>query len=475
MASLREGITVPLVVDVDGTLVRGDLLLEGVARLARAAPHNLLRLPFWLAKGPAVLKRRVAEAIPQDADSLELNPGVVDAIATAQAEGREVYLATGADALAVAPLAERLAVSGCIASDGRVNLVGKAKAAALVARFDTGGFDYLGDDPQDLAVWAKARRSIGVGVSRRLAKRLRAQDEHARFLPSARGGILEYLRALRPLHWVKNALLFLPLVGAHETNLGPYLILACVFVAFSLLASGTYLVNDLLDVPHDRLHRAKRHRPVAAGSLSGKRLLTLALTLVVAGLSAAFALSLAAGLAAVAYLALTVGYSLRLKRVPVLDVVALALLYVMRVVTGGLVVSVSVSGWLLALSLFAFLALAIAKRQNELTLSQDRDSLPGRGYVDTDLAPLTAQGAASGLMSAVVFALYIHSPETMRMYERPQALWFVCPLLIYWFGRLTMLANRGELHDDPVVFAVTDRATWVTAGAALAAFATAMA
>ena len=121
------------------------------------------------------------------------------------------------------------------------------------------------------------------------------------------------------------------------------------------------------------------------------------------------------------------------------------------------------------------MALAIAKRQNELTLSQDRDSLPGRGYVDTDLAPLTAQGAASGLMSAVVFALYIHSPETMRMYERPQALWFVCPLLIYWFGRLTMLANRGELHDDPVVFAVTDRATWVTAGAALAAFATAMA
>ena len=214
---------VPLVVDVDGSLVCGDLLIEGITRLLAATPHRLFALLFWLARGRAAVKRRVAQAVPLPLATLVLNPAVLQEIAAAKAAGREVWLASAADEGVVVPLAESLEATGCLASDGHANLAGQAKAEALVEKFGEGGFDYIGNERRDLAVWKRARRAIGVGLPAGLARAVWALDNEARFLPGPGGRPLDGFLALRPHHWIKNALVFLPLVASHQTDAGLYL------------------------------------------------------------------------------------------------------------------------------------------------------------------------------------------------------------------------------------------------------------
>ena len=474
----------PLVVDVDGSLIGGDLLIERIARLLSVSPLSLFALPFWLVaamvRGRSWLKRRIAEAVSLPPDTLAWNPVVLEEIAAAQAAGRSVWLASASDARAVSPLAETVGAAGCLASDGRTNLAGEARAVALVARFGECGFDYIGNERRDLAVWKRARRVIGVGLAAGLARKVRALDGEARFLPGIGGGLRDWFRALRPHQWVKNALVFVPLAAAHETGAGSYLVAAGVFAALSAVASGTYLLNDLLDLPHDRRHPAKRHRPMAAGKVPLLPTIGIGAALAAGGLALAFWLSAAAGLWVLLYLAVTCAYSLSLKRKTFIDVVALAMLYAIRVLAGAAAVSIPLSPWLLAFFLFLFLALAIVKRQGELRGS-DRSAAGGRAYLAEDLPVMAALGAASGFASVVILTLYIQSPETGERYARPELLWLICPLLLYWLGRLALLAGRegGDskrvpVNDDPLVFALRDRTSWLTGLGVLAAFAFAL-
>ena len=473
---MRDGTSVPLVVDVDGSLVNGDLLIEGVARLLATAPLRLLALPFWLsllvAGGRAALKRRIARAVPLPPATLSLNPAVVQEIAAARTAGREVWLASASDEIVVAPLVEAAGATGCLASDGRTNLAGRTKAAALVERFGDGGFDYIGNERRDLAVWQRARRAIGVGLSASLARSVRGLDSAARLLPGPGSGALDWFLALRPRHWIKNALVFGPAVAAHETRPELYLEAAEMFLALSACASGTYLWNDLADLPHDRRHHTKRHRPVAAGRVPLLSAAGLGTALVASGLLVAFGMSAAAGLCVLSYLALTVVYSLWLKRQVFLDVVALAVLFTVRVLAGEAVTGVALSHWFLAFSTFLFLALAIVKRQRELYVLREagRSVSAGRAYVAGDLPVLGSLAVASSFASVLVLALYIQSPTVAENYARPEALWSICLLLLYWLGRITLLANRGTVDDDPLVFAMSDPTSWLTGGGILAAF-----
>ena len=466
----------PLVVDVDGSLVSGDLSIEGIARFISAAPLRLFALPFWLIRGRAPLKRQVARAVSLSPATLVLNPAVLDEIALAKAVGREVWLASASDEMAVAPLVEAVGATGCLASDGRTNLAGPAKAAALVERFGEGGFDYVGNERRDLAVWKRARHTIGVNLSPSLAGRVRVLDEKARFLPGLGGGLRDYFRALRPHQWVKNVLVFAPLVAAHETQPWLYLVAAGVFVALSACASGTYLLNDLLDLPYDRRHTSKRHRPMAAGKVSLLPMMGTGVVLVTGGLGSAFLLSAWAGLCVLGYLIVNAAYSLLLKRKVFVDIVTLALLYAIRVFAGAVAASIVLSPWFLAFFLFAFLALAVVKRQHELrTLHNSGEcNAKGRAYTTDDLAAMTALAAGSGFAAVVVFALYIQSSDVLTLYSRPVFLWAICPVLLYWLGRLTLLANRGAVADDPVVFTVRDRVSWLVGLGVLTVFAAAL-
>ena len=468
--------TTPLIVDIDGTLVSGDLLIEGAARLIAASPLSLFALPFWLAGGRAALKRKIARAVALPLPTLVLNPAVLDEIAAARAAGRKVWLASASDELVAASLAEAVGAAGCLASDGHTNLAGRTKAAALVERFGEKGFDYIGNERRDLAVWKHARRAIGVNLPTRLVSEVRALDEEARFLPGLGGGPLDFFRALRPHQWVKNLLVFVPLVAAHETQAGLYLVAAGVFAALSACASGTYLLNDLLDLPHDRRHASKRHRPLPAGKVPLLPMMVLGAVLMAGGLAVAFGLSAGAGICVLLYLIVALAYSLSLKRKIFADVLTLGLLYMVRVLAGGVAVSVTLSPWFLTFFIFCFLALAIVKRQTELHALHESAQpwAGGRAYHAGDLPTMTALGAASAFASVVVLALYIQNPEVRELYAHPEFLWLICLLLIYWSGRMTLLANRGAVDDDPVVFAMRDRTSWLTGLSILAAFTAAL-
>ena len=464
----RDDGSVPLVVDVDGTLVSGDLLIEALMRLVAVSPLTALSLPFWavlsIVDGESALQRRLARAAAPAPETLVLNPAVTKEIAAARAAGREVWLVSSADERLVAPLAGAVAAAGSLTSDGRTRLVGETRSSVLVERFGEGGFDYVGCRRRDLPVWRRARRAVGVGLPTRLARAVRSLDDQARLLPGIGGRPFDYVQALRPHQWIKNVVAFAPLVAAHETSLDLYLAAAGLFGALSACASGAYLLNDLLDLPYDRAHERKRHRPLAAGRLGLLPAGGVGVTLVTFGLAAAFRLSALAGLCVLSYVVVTFAYSLALKRRIFVDVAALAVLFTIRTLAGAAAVSVTLSSWFLAFAFFVFLALAILKRQSELATlrAAGRCALPGRAYAVDDYAVMAALGGACGMASVVVLALYIQSPEVRALYDRPELLWLAGLLFVTWLGRMTLLAGRGDLGDDPVLFATRDRTTWLT-------------
>ncbi len=462
---------IPLVLDLDGTLVSGDTLVEAALRLLAANPLAFLGT---LTADRARLKQRMARAVTLNPASLVYNQAVLDLAHSARGEGRPVFLATAADdGIAQAVAAHVGLFDGVLASDGHTNLKGQVKAAALVARFGAHGFDYAGDAAADLPVWAQARRGFVVAPAARLLARARAVCADATAIGAVVSGRPRLVsRAMRLHQWAKNLLVFVPLFAAHQAR-GLPLLQACLgFVAFSLCASSVYLLNDLLDLPHDRLHPTKRRRPFASGALPLAWGPALMAVLLGATLLAAAALPLAFLGMLAAYYASTLAYSFVLKRRAVWDVIALAGLYTLRIFAGAAATGIPISPWLLAFSLFLFFCLAVVKRLTELTLyvrAGGEAALSGRGYRAEDLDMLRSMAASSGYMSVLVLALYINSADVLPLYGHPSALWTLCPILLFWISRVLMLSNRGEMNDDPVVFALRDRVSLLAGAASVAA------
>jgi 4-hydroxybenzoate polyprenyltransferase/phosphoserine phosphatase len=467
----------PLILDLDGTLLRTDTLVESVLRLAASDPFALAAAALALRRGRADFKRRIAEAAELDAASLVYNEDVLALAQAARAAGRPVYLVTAADRAVADAVAAHLGVfEGVYASDGATNLKGEAKAAFLVDRFGAGGFDYAGDAEADLAVWREAGRAIVVSPSPGLLQRARAVCADVQPLgaaPARATSLRVWGRALRLHQWAKNILVFLPIFAAHRLGLASLAQATLAFFAFSLCASSVYVLNDLLDLPHDRAHPRKRSRPFASGALPLHR----APLMIAACLGGGFVLALALPwrflLMLSVYYLCTVTYSFGLKRKPVWDVMMLALLYTLRVFAGSAAVGIRVSPWLLAFSMFLFFCLAVVKRQTELVQhlrSGKDDKLSGRGYMTEDLGMLSSMAASSGYMAVLVMALYVNSADVLPLYHHPTALWALCPVLLFWISRVLMLAHRGLLHDDPVVFALRDRISLLVGAVGLCAF-----
>jgi 4-hydroxybenzoate polyprenyltransferase len=451
---------IPLVVDLDGTLLRSDLLVESFFSLLASKPLAGLASVFKLAAGRAALKAHLAERAPLDIDTLPLDSAVLDHLRREKANGRRLYLASAADRRYVERLADKLAIfDGTFGSSPTLNLSGRAKADALCSEFGEKGFDYIGNGRADLEVWQRCRQPVAANAPPSLFRRLRDIRPDAISVCGASPRIGTYLQSMRVHQWVKNILILVPLAASHKINALTVANSLLAVIAFCLLASGTYLLNDLLDLANDRDHATKRHRPLASGALPLPHGMALApaLTLVSIVLGAMVSFEFVEVLAL--YGVTTVAYSVYFKQRMLIDVLALAGLYSIRILAGSAAIGLPPSQWLLAFSVFVFLCLAIIKRYIELVgrLQQNAGNPRGRGYRIDDLPILSGLAAASGYCSVLVLALYFNSPEVHALYSHPGRLWLVCPPMIYWVSRLLLLAHRGELHDDPVVFAVTDR------------------
>lgn len=457
---------VPICVDLDGTLLKSDLLVESALVLIRVRLLYLFLLPLWLLKGRAFLKQEIARRVHLNASVLPYRKPLLDWLKEEKAAGRKLVLASASDELLVTQVATELAIfDEVLSSNGTVNLKGSRKRDVLVQKYGEKGFAYCGDASVDLPVWAAAKEAVLVGVSSGVAAKANKVGNVTKTFPSERGGLKTFLKAIRVHQWAKNALVFVPVFTAHKLgNVGLLVQASLGFLAFSLCASAVYLANDLMDLDADRRHRSKHKRPFAAGTLP--LLLGIAaapLFVIVSALIAVKFLPLPfAGVLAL-YFIVTNAYTFVLKREALLDVLCLAALYTLRIFAGGQSTSLPVSVWLIALSMFSFLSLALVKRVSELRLVKESNErvIHGRGYGVGDLPLLSQAGVSAGYMAVLVFALYIHSDEVKPLYSNPNTLWFICPLILYWITRVWLLTYRGKMHDDPVVFALRDRVSYV--------------
>lgn len=453
----------PLCVDLDGTLLRSDILYESLLALLAHNPLYVFLLPFWLLKGKAHVKRQLASRVQLPAETLPYDERVLEILRTTTQRPR--VLCTASDRLLVKPIADHLGLfEEVMASDGHTNLSGSNKGQALAARFGERGFDYMGNGRVDVKVWAHAGGAIVVNNNASLARDAARQTEVLAHLPAQNGNLLTWIKALRVYQWLKNLLVLVPLLTAHRF-LDPAAVIdaGVAFLSFGLCASGVYLLNDLLDLTPDRMHPRKRKRPFAAGTLPLLHGLLVAPLITLAGFALALACSPAFAAVLLCYYVMTLSYSLKLKRVVMIDVVMLAALYTVRIIGGAVAINSELSFWLLAFSMFVFLSLAMLKRYTELAsaLASGKEMAIGRGYSVADLPLVQSLGAAAGYIGVAVFALYINSPESLELYTSPKLLWLLCPILLYWISRMWIVSHRGDMHDDPIVFAATDRGSQI--------------
>jgi 4-hydroxybenzoate polyprenyltransferase/phosphoserine phosphatase len=460
--------------DLDHTLVSTDTFIEQCVRLTLRKPWLIPRAALWLMRGKGYCKGRVAEVIATPAVEWPFRPEALRHIARERAEGRPIVLATAAHHRVANAIAEHLdCFDEILASSDSINLKGVNKRdaiARLVEKARWSGFSYVGDSEADLPVWRAADEIVVVKPSAALEARVRSMGKPVHVLGERQSVVRPMWRACRPHQWAKNVLLFLPMLLGHKVDVSTLMSVAIAFVTFSLCASAVYVLNDLGDVGADRSHPSKCKRPFASGSLSPLQGVVLAICLLVASfVMAAFFLPPMFRVLLLVYVAANVGYSIWWKQVPVLDVMVLACMYALRLEIGGVAAGVILSEWLLTFSLFFFTSLAFAKRYVELVrVAKLGDAAMGRGYSSLDTDLLLVFGIASGYVAVLVLALYMNSDQMRSLYGSSRTMWFLCPLVMYWVTRVWLLARRGEIDDDPVVFALTDRTSVCTAAMCVA-------
>jgi 4-hydroxybenzoate polyprenyltransferase/phosphoserine phosphatase len=468
----------PLCVDLDGTLVKSDTLVDSLLVLLRTHPAIALKTFRWVLDGKAALKAQVANHVSLDVAHLPYNRPLLAWLEQERGQGRRIYLTTGADARLADRIAAHLRIfDGVLASDGSTNLTGNNKLASLRAEFEGQDFDYIGNARPDLPLLEHAGAAMLANPHASLKSLVKSRkiEIHQHFEDRASRG-KAFLKAIRLHQWAKNVLIFVPLLLAHALKLSLVLQAILAFFCFSLCASATYIVNDLLDIETDRKHHRKRFRPFAAGDLP----VSTGIAIIIAFLAVAFLGTLFLPIEFLGWLALylvvTLSYSLALKRVVLVDVIILSGLYTVRMLAGGSATTTPISTWLAGFSVFLFFSLAMVKRFSEMQNLRERGKAPsnGRGYLVADIEQLRSFGTSSAYAAVVVFSLYISGSNVTKLYLHPIRMWLMVPLMLLWISRVWLLASRGEMNEDPVIFAVTDRMSLLIglAVVAVAVFAT---
>jgi len=456
-----------IAVDLDGTITLTDTLYEAVLALLVNKPLFIFLLPFWLAKGIAFLKLQVAKNCELDATTLPYNLPLIDWLKEQKSDGKRIVLCTAANERIALAVSEHLKLfDDVIASDAKTNLKSTNKLKALNDRFGNKGFDYVGNSSSDIEVWAGACHAIVVNAKNVVQNKVSQVTSISQSFPSQNLKFSDFCKAIRVHQWLKNLLLFVPLLAAHQIgNIQSLNSLSLAFISFSLCASSVYITNDLLDLENDRRHPRKKYRPFASAKIS----IGIGVIIIPILVSASFALGMIVGKdffdVLVLYFILAIAYSMILKRVVIVDCLTLATLYTIRIIAGAAAASLSLSFWLLAFSVFIFLSLALVKRYAELIIQkQDEKRLAhGRGYEVSDSSLLQTFGVSAGYLSILVILLYMRSEDVLSLYVQPEAIWFALPILLFWISWVWLKAARGEMHDDPIIFAIKDKASLLVA------------
>ena len=464
--SISDTESLNLCIDLDGTLLKTDTLLELVLTLLKQKPLSAFLLPLWCLKGKAYLKGQIARNVSFDVTSLPYHQELLSYLMREHKAGRRIVLATGAHITVAEQVAKHLGLFSMVLASDETNLTGAKKLQAISKYFGQPRFIYAGNSKADVPIWRSSKNAILVNTPDRLARHVNNLASVIHVFNDRSSAVREFIKAIRIHQWVKNTLVFIPLIAGHQiTNPARLFDVLLAFIAFSLCASGSYIVNDLLDLDADRHDPTKRDRPFAAGNLSLKVGMIAPPLFFLTGLTLGWFLTPSFWLILGLYSISTLIYSLFLKRVVLLDVFMLASLYTLRIIGGGAAAQIHISSWLLLFSLFLFLSLAFLKRFSELQSlrREGQDGSKFRGYLLVDLEQLAIMGSASGYVTALVLALYINSNNVKILYKHPEILWFICPLILHWISRAWLIARRGQMHDDPVVFAIKDVSTSVIA------------
>ncbi|MDX1693517.1 MAG: UbiA family prenyltransferase [Ketobacteraceae bacterium] len=461
-----------IVIDLDGTLIKTDLLIESFLLMIKQNPLLVFACALWLLKGKAYMKQEIARRVDLPVDHLPYNQDVIDYIREKKAKGHRIALATASCKRFANSVAHHLDLfDEVFATEGDVNLSGSKKREALNGAYGAKNYIYAGNHEVDKKVWQDCDAAVVVG-SKSLASKAAEVCPVDTHIVSEKATPKTWIKALRVHQWVKNGLIFVPLAASHQiTNVNFFLLCVGAFIAFSLCASSVYLLNDLLDLNDDRRHKTKRNRPFAAGTLNLLYGLLLAPVLLVVAFVLAALISADFFVVLLCYYILTFAYSFMLKRIVLIDVITLAGLYTVRIIAGAAAISVMLSFWLLAFSVFVFLSLALVKRYTELRALQDKSvkKTLGRGYHADDIELLSSLGGSSGYISVLVLALYINSSDVKVLYDQPMIMWPICLIMLFWISRVWIVAHRGNMHDDPIVFALKDKVS-ILCGVIIGAF-----
>ncbi len=464
--NLNNDKNIPLCVDLDGTIIYSDTLIESLFTLIKQKPYFIFILPFWILKGKTIFKNKVKKYIIPNPASLPYRNDVVDFLKSEKAKGRKIVLATATVQEIADSIQNHLQIfDEVLGSSESVNLRSSNKRAKLVELYGEKGFDYIGDSSADFEVWKSTRNALVVNNSNIFVEKVKKIANVDKVFKENNSFIKLLFKQIRVYQWVKNILIFLPLLMAHKiSDLNSLITVLFAFITFSLGASFVYVLNDLLDLESDRQHPRKRNRPLASGKFSLKTavitaplLLILSLTITILFLNVEFLI------VQIVYLIITCLYSFYLKRLHLLDIMTLAMLYTLRIIAGGMAVKVPLSPWLLAFSVFLFFSLAIVKRYTELRVmkAENKQKTSGRGYFVEDMELILNLGTVSGMLSVLIFVLYVNSHEVVQLYKNPEYLWPVSLILLYWISRIWFKAHRDEMNDDPIVFTVKDPVSYI--------------
>ena len=458
---------VPLCVDMDGTLIKTDIFFESVVIAVRKRWRNIFLMPIWLVQGKAYLKRKLLGFGVPDPQFLPYNSNLIEYLKSERDVGRKITLVTASDILAANQVAMHVGIfDDVMASNGDLNLKGAAKAQALVDRYGERGFIYAGNDKSDLDVWRRAKSAIVVNAPERLARKVAGTTPIEIELPGRKPVFPELVRAMRCYQWVKNILVFVPIVAAHRFfDLKGFIPTITVFFALCACASGGYLINDLMDVESDRRHLRKRERPFASGNLPLQYSL-LGPIFIITGLIIGMMISVTCFMLILSYIVLSISYSEYFKTRPLIDIFLLAGLYTLRVLVGGFASGSHASIWLLNFSGFLFLSLAILKRYAEYSEDKGKEdnlNFNRRGYTKYDMQALIMMGISSSFTSAIILGLYIDSTQAQVAYQTPFILWGIVPLVLFWQCRMWLATTRGYMLDDPIVYAAKDKVSRIIA------------